>query len=82
MARVNTKTTKVSSFESGAATTNFFFLTNSTCLRVGRVLAAVYNNYLSSQWFELILILLKVRKTIPKAISMLMSTNKKVSLKK
>lgn len=74
--------TKVLSPELRVVATNSFFPISSTLRMVARALAEVYNFYLSSQLLKSIWILLKVRNSIPKAKSMLMSANKKVFSKK
>lgn len=48
---------------------------------VGKTSMVVYNLQLSFQSLKFILTLLKIRKNIPKTISMLMFTNKKVFFK-
>lgn len=70
------------SFRSRATTTNTFFSINSIYLMIRRTLTVVYNLYLSLQLWKLILILLKVKKSILKVIFILILANKKVSLKK
>lgn len=59
----------------------YCFLTNSTCLVVRRVSVILYDLYLSFQLLKSILTFLKVWKSIYKIISILISTNKKVSSK-
>lgn len=75
-------TTKVLFSRSGTAAANSFCLTSSTCQVVKKTLTVVYNLYLSFQSLKLTLTFLKVKKSIPRATSMLVSANKKVSPKK
>lgn len=56
---------------------NLFFSNNSTSLVIVKTLANIYNLYLSSQLLELILILLNVKKNIPKITSILMFAGRK-----
>lgn len=58
------------------------FTTNSTYPVMEKTLLVVYDLYLSSQLVKLILTLFKMRKNILRAISMLISVNKKVFSKK
>lgn len=72
---------KVSSSKLRVAMGNSFISINSICLLIGKVLAMVYNLYLSFQVVKLTLTLLKVRNDIPKVIFILMLANRKVLLK-
>lgn len=81
LTRKTTKTTKISLFVSRAASANSFYRIYSICLVVKKVSAIVYNFYPSPQSIKLILTLLKVKKDMSKATSMLISANKKVFLK-
>lgn len=65
-----------------AVAINSFFSTSSTVCVLKRVLIVLYNLYLSSLLLKLTLTLLKMRKDILKAISILMLAYIKVSLKK
>lgn len=57
------------------------FLTNLTCLVISRAFLLVYSLYLGFQSLKLIWILLKIRKNISKAISILLLDNNKFFLK-
>lgn len=77
-----TWTTKVLYSKLSATTANIFFPTSSTCRIVGRTSTIICKLYLSSQLMKLTWILVKVRKDILTIITMLISTNRKVFLKK
>lgn len=72
---------KVLSSKLRVTVANSFILTHSICLLIGKVLAIVYNLYLSFQVVKLTLTLLKVRNNILKVIFILMLVNRKVLLK-
>lgn len=74
-------TTKVLFSRSKALVVNFFFFTKSIYLIIRRTLVIVYNLHLSFQLLKLISMLLKVRKNIPKITFIVISVNRKVSLK-
>lgn len=70
---------KISSSRSRTSTANSFFPINITCLVVKRVLAVIYNLYLSSRLLKLTSTLLEVKKDIQKVTSMLMLVNGNIS---
>ena len=71
--------TNVFQSTSNAALSNFFLLLNSSCLVVGRALAAVYNFQVSSCSENNTSVLLKIKKDMPNTIFIVVSANKKDS---
>lgn len=71
-------TTKVLFSELRTVVANYIFLINSTCLLVGTASATIYNLDLSSRLLKLTSTLLKMKKDIPKARSILISAKTKV----
>ena len=73
---------KASFSRSRAIATNYFFLISLTCVIIRSISAIVYILYWRWRSTMLISIFFKVKKSISRVISMLMSANKNISSKK